>query len=44
MDILETLTRKGQELADKAKDIYDVNKLNVLIHNEEKHASHIFHF
>lgn len=36
MDILEALTRKGQELADKAKDIYDVNKINVMIHNEEK--------
>ena len=36
MDIIETLTRKGQELADKAKDIYDVNKINMMIHNEEK--------
>ena len=36
MDIIETLTKKGQELADKAKDLYDVNKINMQIHNEEK--------
>ena len=36
MDLLESLSKKGQELADKAKDIYDVNKINMMIHNEEK--------
>ena len=36
MDILETITKKGQELADKAKDAYDVNRINAAIHNEEK--------
>ena len=36
MDIFDTIAKKGQELADKAKDVYDINKLNVQIHNEEK--------
>ena len=36
MDFFDTLARKGQELADKAKDVYDINKINIQIHNEEK--------
>ena len=36
MDIFEKLTKTGQELADKAKDVYDVNVINLKISNEQK--------
>ena len=36
MEFLDNIAKKGQELADKAKDVYDVNKINIQIHNEEK--------
>ena len=36
MDIFDSIAKKGQELVDKAKDVYDVNKINLMIHNEEK--------
>ena len=36
MEFFDKLAKKGQELADKAKDVYDVNKINMQIHNEEK--------
>ncbi|MBE5934426.1 MAG: zinc ribbon domain-containing protein [Lachnospiraceae bacterium] len=36
MDIIDSIAKKGQELADKAKDIYDINKINIQIHNQEK--------
>jgi hypothetical protein len=36
MELFDALAKKGQELADKAKDVYDVNMINMKIHNEEK--------
>lgn len=36
VDILEKLTRTGQDLADKAKDVYDINMINLKISNEQK--------
>ena len=36
MDIFEKLTKTGQEIADKAKDVYDINMINLKISNEQK--------
>lgn len=36
MDLFEKLTKTGQELADKAKDVYDVNVINLKISSEQK--------
>ena len=36
MDFFDSLAKKGQELADKAKDVYDIKKIDLQIHNEEK--------
>ena len=36
MEFFDNLAKKGQELADKAKDVYDIKKIDIQIHNEEK--------